>query len=113
SSFPSNEKISLYLFGEKLVKVGEYSTSEPKSVSTIKGEVQKIKTNNLFESHTCIYRSLDEVISKIDPKERNTIYLFTDGKNSDYNAACGNIKSLNEIASKWQGTTDENEYLYI
>lgn len=112
-SFPANEKVTLYLFGEKILKIGEYSTGDPKSVSIIKGEVQEIKTNNAFENHTCIYRSLDEVISQIDQEERNTIYLFTDGKNSDYNTACGNIKSLNEIASKWQGTTAENEYLYV
>ena len=112
-SFPSGEKVTLYFFGEKLLRIGEFSTSDPKSVTTIKKEITKIETDDSFESHTCIYRSLEKVIRSINPEERNTIYLFTDGKNSDYNPACGNIKSLNEIASKWQETTAENEYLYV
>ena len=112
-SFPQNEKVTLYLFGERLINAGEYSTNEASTVSNVRAEVEKIRTNGSFENYTCIYKSLNDIISSIDAKEINTIYLFTDGKNSDNHAPCGNYKSLNDIATKWQGNTEINEYLYI
>lgn len=112
-SFPSNEKITLYFFGEKLKKIGDYSTNAPNTALNIKQEVQKIKTTNSFENYTCIYKSINEIIGTINTEERNTIYLFTDGNNSNNHGPCGNTKSLNEVASKWQDNTAINEYLYI
>lgn len=112
-SFPPNEKVTLYLFGEKLIKVGEYSTNDANTVLRVKAEVERIRTNGSFENYTCIYRSLNDIISNIDTKEINTIYLFTDGKNSDNHAPCGNYRSLNDIATRWQDGTEINEYLYI
>lgn len=112
-SFPSNEKITLYFFGEKLIRIGDYLTDTPNTALKITHEVQKIKTNNSFENYTCIYKSINDIIGAINKEERNTIYLFTDGNNSNNHGPCGKIKSLNEVASKWQGDTAINEYLYI
>jgi len=113
NSFPENEKISLYLFGESLIQVGIYSTNEENNLtSKILSCVDSIKVNNLLQSYTCIYKSLDEIITKLDNKEINTIYLFTDGRNSNNHVACGDI-TMKDLKTKWENSTKENEYLYI
>jgi hypothetical protein len=113
NSFPKEERITLYLFGENLIRVGSYSTNEgTKITSKIIDKVDSIKINNLTQNHTCIYKSLNSIIDRLDKKYTNTIYLFTDGKNSDGHKACGSI-TPQELASNWENKTQKSEYLYI
>lgn len=113
NSFPHGEKITLYLFGINLIKVGDFSTNVGNTVtSIIINKVDSIRNNNLTQSYTCIYKSLDEIINELDSTYTNTIYLFTDGRNSNGYAPCGDLTPL-QLATNWRNSTLENEYLYI
>ena len=113
NSFPKDEKITLYLFGTNLLKIGSYSTDDRvNTTSRIINKVDNIKTNKLTQQYTCIYKSLNKIIKELDKKYTNSIYLFTDGKNSDGYKGCGSI-TAQELASNWENKTQADEYLYI
>ena len=111
NSFPDNENIIFYVFGEKLIYVDNFNKGNNTTNNIIK-IVNSYRQNNMLESWTCIYKSLNEVIKNLDTTTTNTIYLFTDGKNSYGHNSCGSIKPL-DIVNKWESFSKENEYLYI
>ena len=62
NSFPKDEKITLYLFGTNLLKIGSYSTDDRvNTTSRIINKVDNIKTNKLTQQYTCIYKSLNKI----------------------------------------------------
>lgn len=112
NSFPPDEKITFYVFGEKLIKIGDYRVNGEETTNKIFEKVDSYRINKKTESWTCIYKALNTVIKNLDTNQINTVYLFTDGANSDTHEQCGEIMPIN-IANNWEETTRKNEYLYI
>lgn len=111
NSFPQGENITIYLFGEDIINIGSYK-SNTTVTSIIISKIDSIRVNNQTQSHTCIYKTLNTIINNLDSTYINTIYLFTDGRNSDGFPACGNIRPI-DLVDNWERATHENEYLYI
>ena len=111
NSFPEGEKVTLYVFGVDLIKVDEITTSG--NDQTINELVKRVDSyRNQTQSYTCIYKSLKTIIENLNKNYINTIYLFTDGKNSDNHDPCEHISPY-DLADEWVKSTQKNEFLYI
>ena len=111
NSFLDGEIITVYLFGRNLISVGGFSTNDAGVVNKIMNEIRSIELEDLFQSYTCIYQSLDTIIKTLDTNQTNTIYLFTDGRDSGFQY-CSHISAF-DLAELWARSTKEDEYLYI
>ncbi len=112
-SFPKGETASIYLFGVSLTRLGVFSTDyNDTSIDQIINKIDEIRLNHKTENYTCIYKALKQVINALPQNQINTIYLFTDGKNSDHYSGCGNT-SVSDFLDLWKSIAKTNEYLYV
>lgn len=109
----SDEKITIYLFGESLIKLDKYTADfDKEKIDEILKSISSYRDENKMQSYTCIYKSLQSVIEDLSKNEVNTIYLFTDGRNSDNYRGCDAVTSL-DLINKWEEASKDNDLLYI
>lgn len=98
--------ISIYSYNQRLMVEKRMQINSQADKNAFIDFVNKLKA----DGSTCTYKTLDQVLGKLDASQMNIIQLYTDGEDSGVKT-CGNI-SLGDALGKYKAQRGEYDFLF-